>query len=133
MKLISPRNMAVFIISVPPNKSFSYRTSLSSHNFAFPSCMHTFRLIPIKSYTLNANKRKPERVLKPNIIEEVSMDSEDEEDHLFLMTLKMALMDGHNDYLEDEYVEMKQNSMLEMGVGELELPLLGHGGNWVLG
>ncbi|KAF2282843.1 hypothetical protein GH714_043299 [Hevea brasiliensis] len=111
MDLISPwKNMRVSVISVPPNKSFScgYWSSLSNHNFAFSFWIQPFHLSPIKSSTLHAKKRnsQPEPVLKPTIIEEALTDNEEEEEQLVFDDLEdEALMDGDDEYLEDEYVE----------------------------
>ncbi|XP_021602427.1 uncharacterized protein LOC110607582 isoform X2 [Manihot esculenta] len=102
MDLISSCNMRVSEISAPQNKSFSYGfRPLSNRNFEFSFWMHPSNLIPMKSSTLHAKKRnsQTEPVLKPTLIEEASMDNEDEEEQLLFGDLE----DGDN--LEDQYVE----------------------------
>ncbi|XP_002526158.2 uncharacterized protein LOC8285112 [Ricinus communis] len=123
MDLLSPRCMRFS----PPSTSFTYRSSLSNHNFPFPSWKHPFLAIPIKSFTLHAKKRnsQPEPVLKPTIIEEVSMDNEDEEQLLFDDLGDEALIDGEDEDFEDEYLEDEAELYVGDGAGGGGIALAG--------
>lgn len=104
--------MRVSVISAPQNKSFSYgfRPSLSNRNFAFSFWMHPSNLIPMKSITLHAKKRnsQTEPVLKPTLIEEASMDNEDEEEQLLFGDLE----DGNHYTFTSFFVELVHSFVL---------------------
>jgi hypothetical protein len=85
MNLISPWNLRFPPISIPPITASPHcKPSLTNHSFSFPFWPHPCRIISTTSFLVHAKKRnsKPEPVLKPTIIEQVSGDDEDKEEQL---------------------------------------------------
>jgi hypothetical protein len=85
MNLISPWNLRFPPISIPPITAFPHcKPSLTNQSFSFPFWPHPCRIISTTSFLVHAKKRnsKPEPVLEPTIIEQVSGDDEDKEEQL---------------------------------------------------
>ncbi|KAJ6685272.1 hypothetical protein OIU79_015353 [Salix purpurea] len=107
MNLISPWNVRFPPVSIPPITAFPHcKPSLTNHFFSFPFWPHPFRTISTTSFLVHAKKRnsKPEPVLEPAIIEQVSGDDEDKEEQLLFDDFEDgAVMDGDDEeFLEDE-------------------------------
>ncbi|KAA0058895.1 DUF150 domain-containing protein [Cucumis melo var. makuwa] len=108
MLFITAPNSALSAVSTPPSLPHSvFRwSSISPTNLPFPFLDHRFPSTSNNSLLLHARKRNSESqpVLKPNIVQEVSEDEEDdvlvdefEEDEI--------MEDDGEDYFEEEYME----------------------------
>lgn len=106
MNLISPWNLRFPHVSIPPITDFPHcKPSLTNHFFSFPFWPHPCRSISTTSFLVHAKRRnsKPEPVLEPTIIEQVSGDDEDKEEQLLFDDFEDgAVMDGDDDYFDDE-------------------------------
>ncbi|KAJ7959243.1 Ribosome maturation factor RimP [Quillaja saponaria] len=105
MDLIAPCNLKACVLPSSPLINVSddfFRPSRSPNKLLLSFRTYPFHYTPRKSLMMTAGKRKSESepVLKPTIIEEVSM--EDEEDVLFDELDDEATMDDGDDYYEDE-------------------------------
>ncbi|CAL5417560.1 unnamed protein product [Camellia sinensis] len=73
------------------------------HNFSFPFWSYPFAQIPSKSFVVHAGKKNShsEPVLKPTIVQEVSMH---DEDHLLFDEFEDGDLGNDDNYFEDEYL-----------------------------
>ncbi|XP_065848304.1 uncharacterized protein [Euphorbia lathyris] len=108
MDLIPHLNLRTPLFSFRPSISFSNRASLLNHNFPFSFRIQQFSETPIKSYKPGAKKKnsQPAPALDPTLIEQVSMDPDDEGQLLLSEDIDdEAFLDGEDENFEDEYLE----------------------------
>ncbi|XP_062159404.1 uncharacterized protein LOC133866785 [Alnus glutinosa] len=109
MELITSWNLTASAVSIPPMVAMSscfYRPP--HHRFSFTYWTYVtypFPNIHNRSHIVLSRKRNPEAepVLKPSIVEEVSLDDEEDQAH-FDDFEDEAVGDGGDDYFEDESV-----------------------------
>lgn len=110
---MSAWNLKTLAISVPPKLTMTssfYKPSSSLSESSFPFRRCTFAKIPYKPLetAIHARKKdpKPQPVLKPSIVEEISMEDEEDQEEEFLfdeLEDDAVLEDGDN--FEDEFEE----------------------------
>ncbi|XP_021898652.1 uncharacterized protein LOC110815262 isoform X4 [Carica papaya] len=132
MNLISLWDLRVSSISVPPATSSSFcKPSSSACKFHFPFPNYASRRTPSKSNAIFAKRGRSESAelrLKPNIIEQVPVDEEEQEE-------EQALFDEFDDeiavddasYFEDEFIENETDLYVGDGGGGGGIKL---GGTW---
>lgn len=132
MNLISLWDLRVSSISVPPATSSSFcKPSSSACKFHFPFPNYASRRTLSKSNAIFAKRGRSESAeprLKPNIIEQVSVDEEEQEE-------EQALFDEFDDeiavddasYFEDEFIENETDLYVGDGGGGGGIKL---GGTW---
>ncbi|GKU90587.1 hypothetical protein SLEP1_g4568 [Rubroshorea leprosula] len=124
----------MYSISVSPELTTTgsfCKPSISLHRFSFPFLRYPFAESPNRSpaTAIHARKRDPrsQPVLKPSIVEEVSMDDEqdDEEEQLPFDDLEDDASIEEDDYVEDEYVEAETELYVGDGAGGGGISLAG--------
>ncbi|XWS25015.1 hypothetical protein CRYUN_Cryun27aG0034500 [Craigia yunnanensis] len=127
------------IVSPPPPSTATtcscsfYKPPGSAHKFSSPFWTYPFSRIPNKSSSpiaIHARKKnsKSEPLLKPNIVEEVSMDEEDEEEEQILFDDfedDESMIDNDDDYFEEEYTENETELYVGDGAGGGGISLAG--------
>ncbi|KAK6246358.1 hypothetical protein SCA6_009448 [Theobroma cacao] len=110
-----------------------YKPPGSANKFSFPFWTYPFARIPNKSpssIAIHARKKnsKSEPLLKPTIVEEVSMDDEDKEEEQILFDDSEddeSMIDNDDDYFEEEYLDNETELYVGDGAGGGGISLAG--------
>lgn len=98
------------MIPMSQQRVMNYSSScnyMHRHEFSSPFPSYPFPCLLRKSHVSTAKKKSSESepILKPSIVEEVSVKDDDEEDGLYYDDLEDDGLDEDDDYLDDEHIE----------------------------